>query len=97
MGEGSWENIRTTKSLLRGFESVSGLKINLVNSKLYGFNIEPRFLEASSSYLSCLSDAVPFKFLGISVGANPIRRITWKLVVEPMAKRLNSWSGRHLS
>jgi hypothetical protein len=52
MGEASWENIRTIKSLLRGFELVSGLKINFVKSKLYGFNIEPRFLEASSSYLS---------------------------------------------
>jgi hypothetical protein len=97
MGEASWENIRTIKSLLRGFELVSGLKINFVKSKLYGFNIEPRFLEASSSYLSCLSDAIPFKFLGIPVGANPRRRVTWKPVVEAMAKRLNSWSGRHLS
>jgi hypothetical protein len=97
MGEASWENIRTIKSLLRGFELVSGLKINFVKSKLYGFNIELRFLEASSYYLSCLSDVIPFKFLGIPVGANPRRRVTWKPEVDVMAKRLNSWSGRYLS
>jgi hypothetical protein len=76
---------------------VSGLKINFVKSKLYGINVGTRFLEAGSSFLSCRSDMVPFKFLGIPVGANPRRRDTWKPVVEAMAKRLNSWTGRQLS
>jgi hypothetical protein len=97
MGESSWENIWTIKSLLRGFELVSGLKINFVKSKLIGLNVETRFLEASSSFLSCLSKVVPFKFLGIPVGANPIRQATWKLVVDAMTKRLNLWSSSHLS
>ncbi|KAK2383713.1 hypothetical protein QL285_071138 [Trifolium repens] len=97
MGEGNWENIWTIKSLLRGFELVSGLKINFVKSKLIGLNVEARFLEASASFLSCLSEAVPFKFLGIPVGANPRRQATWKPVVDAMTKRLNSWSSRILS
>jgi hypothetical protein len=50
-----------------------------------------------SSFLSCQSDVAPFKFLGISVGANPRRRETWKPVVEAMTKRLTSWNIRHLS
>jgi hypothetical protein len=97
LGEGSWNNIWTIKSLLRGFELVSGLKINFVKSKLYGLNIENRFLEAGASFLSCLSDVVPFKFLGIPVGANPRRRTTWQPVIDTMSKRLNLWSSRHLS
>ncbi|KAK2445049.1 hypothetical protein QL285_016023 [Trifolium repens] len=97
MGEGSWENLWTIKSLLRGFELVSGLKINFVKSKLIGLNVEDRFLEAAASFLSCLTDVVPFKFLGIPVGANPRRSATWKPVVDAMTKRLNSWSSRHLS
>jgi hypothetical protein len=97
MGEGSWNNLWTIKSMLRGFELVSGLKINFVKSKLYGLNIENRFLEAGASFLSCLSDMVPFKFLGIPVGANPRRRNTWQPVIDAMSKRLNSWSSRHLS
>jgi hypothetical protein len=40
---------------------------------------------------------VPFKFLGIPVGANPRRRDTWNPVVEAMTKRLNSWNSRYLS
>ncbi|XP_045810964.1 uncharacterized protein LOC123905409 [Trifolium pratense] len=92
MGEGSLENFWTIKSMLRGFELVSGLKINFVKSKLYGFNVDARLLEAEASFLACNTTTIPFKFLGISVGANPRRRETWKLVVEAMTKCLNSWA-----
>ncbi|CAJ2652624.1 unnamed protein product [Trifolium pratense] len=97
MGEDSWNNLWTIKSVLRGFEMVSGLKINFVKSKLYGINVDERFLSAGSSFLSCRSESVPFKFLGIPVGANPRRRETWRPVVEAMSKRLSSWSSRQLS
>jgi hypothetical protein len=76
MGEGCWDNIWTIKSLLRGFELVSGLKINFVKSKLYGINVDDKLLQAGSSFLSRRSDVVPFKFLGIPVGASPRRRET---------------------
>jgi hypothetical protein len=67
---------------------VSGLKINFVKSKLYGINLDPSFLSAGSSFLSCRAESIPFKFLGIPVGANPRRQATWKLVVETMENRL---------
>ncbi|MCH79472.1 putative non-LTR retroelement reverse transcriptase [Trifolium medium] len=97
MGEDSWNNLWTIKTLLRGFELVSGLKINFVKSKLYGLNVNDRLLAAGSSFLSCRSDCIPFKFLGIPVGANPRRRETWKSVVDAMSNRLSTWTSRHLS
>ncbi|GAU48137.1 hypothetical protein TSUD_293770 [Trifolium subterraneum] len=97
MGEGIWDNIRIIKTLLRSFELVSGLKINFVKSKLYGLKVDSRLLEAGSAFLSCRSEVIPFKFLGIPVGANPRRQETWKPVVDAMIKRLNSWSSRQLS
>ncbi|GAU49526.1 hypothetical protein TSUD_377390 [Trifolium subterraneum] len=97
MGEGSWENFWTIKSMLRGFELVFDLKINFVKSKLYDINVGARLLEAGATFLACNTATVPFKFLGIAVGANPRRRETWKPVVEAMTKRLNSWHSRHLS
>jgi hypothetical protein len=97
IGEGIQDNLWTLKILLRSFELVSGLKINFVKSKLYGINIESRLLEAGAAFLSCRSDVIPFKFLGVSVGANPRRRETWKPVVESMSKRLNLWKSRQLS
>ncbi|PNX58635.1 ribonuclease H, partial [Trifolium pratense] len=82
MGEGCWENLWTIKSLLRGFELVSGLKINFVKSKLYGVNVDNRLLEAGAVFLSCNTAAIPFKFLGLPVGANPRRKETWKPVID---------------
>ncbi|PNX81845.1 cysteine-rich receptor-like protein kinase [Trifolium pratense] len=97
MGDSSWDNIRTMKSILRGFELVSGLKINFVKSKLYGINVEANFLAAAASFLDCSHDSIPFKFLGIPVGANPRRQATWKPIVESMTKRLSNWNSRNLS
>ncbi|XP_058776197.1 uncharacterized protein LOC131650508 [Vicia villosa] len=43
--------------------------------------------------LSC----VPFKFLGLPVGANHRRKETWEPVLSKLESRLSSWQGRHLS
>jgi hypothetical protein len=97
MGAGSWSNLWTIKIVLRSFELVSSLKINFVKSKLYGINVDHSLLSAGSSFLSCRADSIPFKFLGIPVGANPRRQATWKPIVETMQGRLSSWTSRHLS
>ncbi|PNX82415.1 cysteine-rich receptor-like protein kinase, partial [Trifolium pratense] len=97
MGDCSWDNVRTMKSILRGFELVSGLKINFLKSKLYGINAADNFLVAASSYLGCNVESIPFKFLGLPVGANPRRQATWKPIVESAAKKLSCWNSRNLS
>jgi hypothetical protein len=73
------------------------LKVNFYKSKLYGINLDDRFLRASSSFLHCGVDSIPFRFLGISVGANPRRKSTWLPIIESMNKRLGVWNGRNLS
>ncbi|MCI05465.1 RNA-directed DNA polymerase (Reverse transcriptase) [Trifolium medium] len=75
------KGLRQDDTILRGFELVSGLKINFVKSKLYGINVEANFLAAAATYLDCSYDSFPFKFLGIPVGANPRRQATWKPIV----------------
>jgi hypothetical protein len=95
VGGGSWANVWTIKTILRGFELVSRMKINFVKSKLYRINVNESFLEAASNFLLCKSEAIPFEFLGLPVGANPRRLNTWKPIVESMMKRLSSWNNRH--
>lgn len=60
-------------------------------------NLEESFLRASSSFLHCAVESIPFRFLGIPVGANPKRRSTWLPIIESMKNRLNTWNGRMLS
>ncbi|GAU42391.1 hypothetical protein TSUD_296890 [Trifolium subterraneum] len=74
-----------------------GFNLNFFKSKLYGINVGARLLEAGATFLACNTATIPFKFLGIPVGANPRRRETWKPVVEAMTKRLHSWHSRHLA
>jgi len=51
IGEASIENIWTLKALLRGFEMVSGLKVNFHKSCLMGVNVLADFLEMASDFL----------------------------------------------
>lgn len=67
LGEASWENLRTIKALLKGFELVYGLSINMEKSKLLGVGIREQFMQATCNYLMCDMNKVPFKLLGIYV------------------------------
>jgi hypothetical protein len=97
MGEGNWDNLWIIKTVLRSFEIVSGLKVNFHKSKHYGINLDDSFLGASSSFLHCEVISIPFRFLGIPVGANPQRKATWSPIVDIVRKRLSVWNGRNLS
>jgi hypothetical protein len=97
VGEGNRDNMWTIKTVLRSFELVSGLKVNFFKSKLYGINLDDDFLRAASAFLHCGVDSIPFKFLGIPVGANPRRKATWTPILDSIKRRLSAWNGRHLS
>jgi hypothetical protein len=73
------------------------LKVNFFKSKLYGINLDEHFMSAASAFLHCGVDSIPFRFLGIQLGANPRSKATWHPIVESLWKRLNSWKGRNLS
>jgi hypothetical protein len=70
IGEPSIENLWTLKAILRGFEMVSGLKVNFWKSSLLGVNVSQDFLWLASIFLNCRVGVVPFKYLGLSIGAN---------------------------
>lgn len=78
-------------------ELVSGLKVNFYKSNLIRINLKEYFLEMASTFLACCMSSIPFKFLGLPVGANPRRRSTWLPILGMLRKRLSSWKGRMLS
>lgn len=89
MGKRNWENLWRIKTILRSFELVSILRVNFSKSNLIGFNLKEDFMNVASIFLSCCITSLPFRFLGISVGANPRRRSTWKPLIHMMRKRLS--------
>ena len=76
IGETTIENLWTLKALLRGFEMVSGLKVNFNKSCLMGVNVSADFLEMASNFLHCRVGSVPFMYLGLPVSANPKKMST---------------------
>ncbi|XP_058726622.1 uncharacterized protein LOC131597980 [Vicia villosa] len=97
LGIGSHENQWCLKFILRGFDLMSGLKVNLCKSNLYGINMGEWNLEGASTFLSCNIGKLPFKFLGVMVGDSPRRCGMWKDVISNCRRKLTAWRGRYLS
>lgn len=97
LGSGRWENLRSIKSIFRGFELISDLKVNFFKSKIYGVNIREEFIEGASHYLCSCRDQFPLRFLGIVVGSNPRRVTSWNKVIRSLKSKLSNWKARFLS
>ncbi|XP_058723174.1 uncharacterized protein LOC131594977 [Vicia villosa] len=94
--DGSSSNLWCVKSILRGFEMMSGLKINFHKSKLYGINVGEWLLNAASDFLSYNIDSLPFKFLRVKIGDSPRKILMRRELLDSLRKRLATWKGRHL-
>jgi len=97
IGKPSVQNLWTMKSVLRGFEMASGLKIYFSKSPLIGVNVSEEFMAMASNFLNCRVGGLPFKYLGLPVGANPKCMATWDPLVETFGGRLNTWGNRYIS
>jgi len=93
----SFSNVITLKSILRGFEIASILKINFHKSKLTGINVLKSNLDCYAKTLNCGQMGVPFNYLGLEVGGNPRKKKFWEPVLNKLKSRLSVWKGRFLS
>jgi hypothetical protein len=66
-------------------------------SGLIGVNVSSDFLEVASTFLNCRLSSLPFKYLGLPIGANPNCESTWDSLVEHLRKRLCSWRNKYIS
>jgi hypothetical protein len=97
IGEASVENLWLLKAVLRGFEMASGLKVNFWKSSIIGVNVSNNFLDTAATFLNCRIGSLPFKYLGLPVGANPRLMSTWKPMVDAIRRRVGSWGNKFLS
>ena len=91
------DNLWTLKAVLQGFEEASGLKVNFLKSCLVGLNVPRDFMEMACEFLGCSEGTLPFKYLGLPIGANHRSAMCWEPLLEHMTKRLNSWGNKFLS
>jgi hypothetical protein len=97
IGEATVDNLWALKVILRGFEMASGLKVNFWKSSLIGVNVSNDFLDLASNILHCRIGNIPFKYLGLPVGANSRKFSTWEPLLNTLRGRLRSWGSKHVS
>ncbi|GAU17441.1 hypothetical protein TSUD_233190 [Trifolium subterraneum] len=88
IGEATIGNLWALKTVLRGFEIASGLKVNFWKSCVIGVNVPSDFLNMASEFLNCRIGITPFKYLGLPVGANSRKMATWEPMLESVRGRL---------
>ena len=91
------EELLNVEWILRCFELLSGLKINFKKSHLCGVEVLEQFIEVAAIKLKCGKSAIPFKYLGIPLVANPKRIKTWEPFIDRFKKRLANWKSWYLS
>lgn len=95
--EASSEELFGERAVLRCFELVSGLRINIGKSNIIGLGIETEELDRLARELGCGIEKIPFTYLGLPVGANPRSKVFWEPILERISKKLNAWSKSYLS
>ncbi|GKF07976.1 arginine repressor C-terminal-like domain-containing protein, partial [Tanacetum coccineum] len=89
-GEWSYSNANTLVRILKCFQDVSGLKVNLSKSRLFGVGVPLNEVASVAEAINCTHDKLPFIYLGLSVGRNMridspsvFQGTTSKAVVQP--------------
>ncbi|RVX04307.1 Beta-arabinofuranosyltransferase RAY1 [Vitis vinifera] len=91
------EELQTLKSLLLVFGHISGLKVNLNKSSIYGINLDQAHLSRLAEMLDCKASGWPILYLGLPLGGNPKTCGFWDPVVERISSRLDGWQKTYLS
>ncbi|KAJ9559670.1 hypothetical protein OSB04_004830 [Centaurea solstitialis] len=96
---GKWSkvNLKNLIKILECFRLLSGLKINLRKSKLFGMGINEQEVRDWAREMGCEGGILPFVYLGLPVGASMSNIKNWAPVVEKVKKKLGSWKAKWIS
>ncbi|KAJ0694981.1 putative RNA-directed DNA polymerase [Helianthus annuus] len=97
LGDWSESNINCVVRILRIFHLCSGLKINIFKSNLYGIGVNNGELNTMANIIGCQAESFPFRYLGLTVGANMNRVANWRPVYNIIDARLAKWKATMLS
>lgn len=91
------EEINSIMGILCTFQLISGLKINFSKSQLCGIGIHEDIVLSYAEILGCKVVSLPFKYLGLPLGANPRRIGNWKPVIEKVEKKLAFYNRKYIT
>ncbi|XP_015940848.1 uncharacterized protein LOC107466388 [Arachis duranensis] len=91
------EIVMNYKRLLHCFELMYGLSINFDKSNLISVNYEQDWVTDMCGLLGCAEVALPARYLGIPLEANPRLVKTWKPIIDNMEDKLSLWKAKSLN
>ena len=91
------EELLTLKSLLLVFGQISGLKVNLDKSNLFGINLDQNHLSRLALLLECKASDWPILYLGLPLGGNSTACGFCDPVIERISRRLDGWQKAYFS
>lgn len=95
--DGSCENAKAIKWLMKYFEALSGLPVNFEKSKVFGINIEENSLQEMAVFLGCGIGVGPVPYLGFKIGGRVQGVEGWSDVVEMVRSKLRGWEVKTIS
>nr|GEU61039.1 RNA-directed DNA polymerase, eukaryota [Tanacetum cinerariifolium] len=92
--EWSNANLSGITKILQCFSLLSGLKINLLKSHLFGFGLPSEVVYDAAENLGCSTMKTPFKYLGVMVGGNCSKVQAWDDTISKVKARLSIGSSK---
>nr|GEX52281.1 putative ribonuclease H protein At1g65750 family [Tanacetum cinerariifolium] len=89
LGEWSHSNLVNILDIFNCFYLASGLQISVMKSKLYGIGVTEADLNHFADLAGCKGEKLSFMYLGLPIGANMSRVISWQPVIDKFTKRLS--------
>ncbi|RZC85287.1 hypothetical protein C5167_041467 [Papaver somniferum] len=86
----SWEELCNLMSILKCIEAVSELRVNPSKTKLIQVGQVPD-LHQWAANIGCTTEALPFIYLGMPLGAKSKAKTLWDPIVEKFDSMLASW------
>ncbi|RZB68504.1 putative ribonuclease H protein [Glycine soja] len=90
-------NVIVLKTMLRGFEMASGLKINFAKSHVGIFGDDTNWVHDAAQFLNCSHMETPFYYLAIPIGAKPSSCLVWEPLISKHEAKLSKWNQKILS
>nr|GFB59743.1 RNA-directed DNA polymerase, eukaryota, reverse transcriptase zinc-binding domain protein [Tanacetum cinerariifolium] len=95
-GKWSHSNVNVLMMMLHCFSLASGLKVNVHKSSIYGVGVRQADVQHMAENFGCISNNLPFTYLGVKVGANMMQLNSWSDIVKKVSNELSNWKAKTL-
>ncbi|GJX74023.1 RNA-directed DNA polymerase, eukaryota, reverse transcriptase zinc-binding domain protein [Tanacetum coccineum] len=97
LSEWNQSDMENIIQILNIFYNVSGLKINIHKSNVFGVGVSSSEIVSMAACTGCEAGSLLFTYLGLSIGSNMRRIVNWQVLIDRFKARLSGWKANLLS